>query len=206
MANERGVSILASCPKNFLSQTFAPSEACLSRMILRSAKVRISRLPILSSRKYGMGSSISPEDVSIRISDHNGTRLKLLYSLWGDWLRALGDPEKPDEIFGCMLDAADCFQCAHFNFLHGYYRAAMAELRVALELVMIGMYGTLNPTDPKYTDWKTGSGGIRLYTLSQAPFGNLAQGRRQVDVCRWRNPCRYLPEALQLYAFTSGCQ
>jgi hypothetical protein len=49
-----------------------------------------------------------------------------------------GNPEKPDEIFGCMLDAADTFQCANFLFLHGYYRAAMAELRVALGLVMIG--------------------------------------------------------------------
>src|ERR1700677_1135083 len=79
-----------------------------------------------------------PEDVSIRISDHNGVRLKLLYSLWSDWIEAVGNPDQPDEIFGCLLDAADCFQCANFNFLHGYYRAAMAELRVALELVMIG--------------------------------------------------------------------
>jgi hypothetical protein len=47
-----------------------------------------------------------------------------------------------------MLDAADCFQCANFNFLHGCYRAAIAELRVALELVMIGAYGSLNPSDP----------------------------------------------------------
>jgi hypothetical protein len=70
-----------------------------------------------------------PDDVAIRISDHNGHRLALLYSLWGDWITATGDPEKPDELFSCMLDAGDAFQCTNFLFLHGYYRAAMAELR-----------------------------------------------------------------------------
>jgi hypothetical protein len=34
----------------------------------------------------------------------------------------------------------------------GYYRAAMAELRVALELVMIGAYRNLKP--PDYVLWK----------------------------------------------------
>jgi len=86
-----------------------------------------------------------PEDVSIRISDHNGIRLKLLYSLWGDWVEAIGNPDKPDEIYNCTLDAADAFEGAHFNFLHGYYRVALAELRVALELVLIGTFGSLQP-------------------------------------------------------------
>jgi hypothetical protein len=57
-----------------------------------------------------------PEDVSIRISDHNSIRLKLLHSLWGESVTSIGDPDKPDEIYNCMLDAADCFQCANFNF------------------------------------------------------------------------------------------
>lgn len=99
-----------------------------------------------------------PEDVSIRISDHNGTRLELLHGLWADWIRAIGDPDKPDEIYNCMLDAADCFQGAHFNFLHGYYRVALAELRVALELVLIGTFGNLQPNDPKFAAWKKGLG------------------------------------------------
>src|SRR3984893_1712411 len=46
-------------------------------------------------------------DVAIRISDHNGHRLALLYNLWGDWTTATDDPEKPDELFSCMLDAGD---------------------------------------------------------------------------------------------------
>ena len=55
-----------------------------------------------------------PEDVSIRISDHNGTRLKLLYSLWSDWITATGNPDEPDELFNCMLDAADAFRAPIF--------------------------------------------------------------------------------------------
>ncbi|HEY3836111.1 MAG TPA: hypothetical protein VGL72_06050 [Bryobacteraceae bacterium] len=116
-----------------------------------------------------------PEDVSIRISDHNGTRLKLLYSLWGDWITAIGD--RPDEIYNCMLDAADCFQCANFNFLHGYYRAAMAELRVALELVMIGTYGSLNPNDQRYLDWKKGAGELGYSRCRHNLSGTLTKGQ-----------------------------
>ncbi len=114
-----------------------------------------------------------PEDVSIRISDHNGSRLKLLHSLWGDWIEAIGDPDKPDEIYNCMLDAADCFQCANFNFLHGFYRTALAELRTAFELVMIGVYGTLNPNDKDYCDWKAGNGDLNFRRCRKRLFGNL---------------------------------
>lgn len=99
-----------------------------------------------------------PEDVSIRISDHNGTRLELLHSLWGDWITAIGDPDNTDEIYNCLLESADCFQGANFNFLHGYHRVAISELRVALELVMIGTYGSLNLDDQRYLDWKKGVG------------------------------------------------
>ena len=117
-----------------------------------------------------------PEDVSIRISDHNGIRFQLLYSLWGDWITATGDPDKPDEMFSCMLDAADCLQCANFNFLHGFYRAALAELRTALELVMIGTYGTLKPTDKDYLAWKTDAGEINFTRCRKRLMGSLPKG------------------------------
>ena len=117
-----------------------------------------------------------PEDVSIRISDHNGTRLKLLYGLWGDWVTAIGDPDKPDEIYNCMADAADCFQCTNFNLLHGYYRAALAELRVALELVMIGTYGAQNPNDVRYISWKKGSSELGFTSCRKRLSGNLRKG------------------------------
>jgi hypothetical protein len=100
--------------------------------------------------------TVLPDDVAIRTSDHNGHRLALLQTLRHDWIEATGNPEKPDELFNCMLDASDALQCANFLLLHGYYRPALAELRVALELVMIGAYGNLKPNDPDYAAWKNG--------------------------------------------------
>jgi hypothetical protein len=121
-----------------------------------------------------------PDDVAIRTSDHNGHRLALLYSLWGDWIEATGDPEKPDELFNCMLDAGDAFQCTNFLFLHGYYRAAMAQLRVALELVMIGAYGNLKSDDADYVLWKT-SGSELGFTR----FRKRMRGMLRGDQCKW---------------------
>ena len=121
-----------------------------------------------------------PEDVSIRISDHNGIRLKLLYSLWGDWVEAIGNPDKPDEIYNCMLDAADAFEGAHFNFLHGYYRVALAELRVALELVLIGTFGSLQPNDARYIEWNKGIGELRFTRLRRNLSGILRK-----DQAKW---------------------
>jgi hypothetical protein len=65
----------------------------------------------LINKKTWAGITHLPDDVAIRTSDHNGHRLELLYSLWGDWIMATGDPEKSDELFDCMLDAGDAFQC-----------------------------------------------------------------------------------------------
>jgi hypothetical protein len=50
-----------------------------------------------------------PDDVAITTSNHHGTQLAALYTLWGDWLEAIGEKEE-DALFSPMLDAADCFQ------------------------------------------------------------------------------------------------
>jgi hypothetical protein len=114
-----------------------------------------------------------PVDVSIRISDHHGTHLKLLNSLWRDWIEAVGDPDKPDDLFDCMLSAVDCFQATHFTLLHGYYRAALSELRTAIEVMMIGTYGTLNPADKDYLAWLGGTGDLSFGRCRKRLFGNL---------------------------------
>src|SRR5262249_10367746 len=115
-----------------------------------------------------------PEDVSIRISDHNGVRLRLMHQLWGDWVESIGDPDNPDEMFNCLLEAADCFQGATFNFLHGFYRTALGELRTALALVMIGTYGNLYPSDKDYIEWKGGRSEIFGFTRCRKRLlGNL---------------------------------
>ena len=97
-----------------------------------------------------------PDDVAVRISNHHGRQLRFLYSLWCDWIEAVGDPSHPDNLFGAMLDAHDCFQCTVFDFLHGYYRSALSNLRSALELVIAGVYGNLRPNDPEFDRWMKG--------------------------------------------------
>lgn len=121
-----------------------------------------------------------PEEVSSKISGHNGTRLELLYCLWSGWIVTTGDPERPDEIINCMLDAADCFQCATFNFIHCFYRGALAELRTALELVTIGAYGNLCPVDPDYLTWKAGTS-----------ERNFPRCRRRLKSSLRSNQCRW---------------
>jgi hypothetical protein len=94
-----------------------------------------------------------PDHVALTTSNHHGSELGTLYSLWGDWLEAMG--HEHDELFSGMLDAADCFQASTFDMLHGYYRSALSNLRVALELVAIGALGNLSPDDTDYFRWKS---------------------------------------------------
>lgn len=139
-----------------------------------------------------------PDDIAIRISDHHGKQFKLLHALWGHWIESTGSPIQNDDLFSGMLDAADCFQCAIFNFLHGYYRSSMADLRSALELVAIGTYGNLRPNDPLYIRWKSGSADLnfpscrkRLYHAvrdkSYAAFLSSAAWPNKLyyDLCRY---------------------
>lgn len=119
-----------------------------------------------------------PEDVSIRISDHNGIRLKLMHQLWCDWIEAIGNPDRPDELFACLLEAADCLQGAIFNLLHGYYRIALSELRTALELAMIGAYANLYPSESAYLQWKAGDAETFGFTRCRKRlFASLKKGQ-----------------------------
>jgi hypothetical protein len=120
------------------------------------------------------------DDVALQTSDHLGQELKLLYDLWGAWAEATGDPDHQDELFVCMLDATTAFQCSNFLFLHGYYRGALAELRVALELVMIGSYGNLRPANSDYLAWKA-SGSEFGFTRCRKRMHALLR----TDQCKW---------------------
>src|SRR5580692_8012910 len=68
-----------------------------------------------------------PDDVALTTSNHHGSQLAALHSLWGDWLDAHGC-DYEEELFGAMLDATDCFQSSTFDALHGYYRSATSNL------------------------------------------------------------------------------
>jgi len=109
-----------------------------------------------------------PDDVAITTSNHYGSQLKLLNDLWGDWIKAVGSVH---ELFSCVLDAFECFQCTTFNLLHGYYRSALANLRSAMEVIAIGAYGNIDPTSKKYLDWKSGASELTFTPARKALLG-----------------------------------
>jgi len=79
-----------------------------------------------------------------------------------------------------MFGAGDAFQCSNFLFLHGYYRAALAELRVAWELVMIGAYGNLKPDDPDYVVWKISGSELGFTRFRKHMYAGLRS-----EQCKW---------------------
>lgn len=117
----------------------------------------------------------APDDVAIRTSDHQGNYLKLLSRLESDWIDAVGATDH-DELSGCMLCALECLQCMTFDFLHGYYRSALSNLRSALELTLIGAYGNVNPLSKKYIRWKDDAS-ILYFTGIRKEIGQTAKGR-----------------------------
>jgi hypothetical protein len=120
-----------------------------------------------------------PDDVAITTSNHHGSQLAALYTLWGDWVEAMGNTH--DELFTGMLDAADCFQASTFESLHGYYRSSLSNLRTAIELVAIGTLGNLSPIDRDYVRWKKQNVGSlplassirKLRSVTKAPVSAL---------------------------------
>jgi hypothetical protein len=113
-----------------------------------------------------------PDDVSLTTSNHHGAQLETLYSLWGNWIEAIGD-ERKDELFDGMLDGADCLQACTFDSLHGYYRSAVSNLRSALEVVAIGSLGNLLPNDSDYLRW-------REHHMGSLPFKSCMRKLRGV--------------------------
>ena len=122
-----------------------------------------------------------PDDVAFTTSNHHGSQLAAMYSLWGGWLEAIGDDQ--DELFAGMLDASDCFQASTFDSLHGYYRSALANLRSAVELVAIGTLGNRSPTDTDYIRWKKHSvGSLPFSTAIKKLRGATKKGPLSVKV------------------------
>ncbi len=95
-----------------------------------------------------------PSDVSIRTSDHHGTKLKGIHELLGFWISEVIEAGNLlDDVF---LDANEEFQAAEFNLLHGFYRPAISCLRSALEIVNIGCYCQMSPDKDLYNKWRQG--------------------------------------------------
>lgn len=94
-----------------------------------------------------------PTDVAIRTTSHQGSRIKILYELWSDWIHAI---PSNGAIAGGMLESADDFMAALFNLVHGFYKQCIASLRSALETMVIASECTINAADERWTAWQGG--------------------------------------------------
>ncbi|GBE31370.1 hypothetical protein BMS3Bbin05_00270 [bacterium BMS3Bbin05] len=117
----------------------------------------------LADKETWHGITILPDDVAIRTSNHHGDLLKTLYDLWGAWIEAVGEGQA--SLYDTILDAADEFQAATFNALHGYYRQAIGCLRNALEQITIGTYCQVCGKATDFVQWRAGQSKI---TFGQA--------------------------------------
>ena len=112
----------------------------------------------LVDKETWYGITLLPEDVAIRTSNHHGDLLKMLYDLWKAWIEAVG--ENQDPLYATILNAADEFQAAIFNALHGFYRPAISCLRNALEQITIGTYCQVCGKATDFAQWKAGENKI----------------------------------------------
>ncbi len=113
------------------------------------------------------------DNVAIWTTSHQGSRIELLYELWGAWLEIMPT--------GCMvgramLDCSDDFAASMMSLLHGFYRQAVGTLRSALETMVFACFCQLTP-DPKiWKAWEVGK--------EEISFGRIRHGLRQVSTVR----------------------
>jgi hypothetical protein len=185
-------------PKRKSSKDFRSLRALLPDKVFAVLEGKRPGPTDLVRKRVWRGIMHLPDDVALTTSNHHGTQLATLYSLWGDWIEAIGDDE--DALFSAMLDAVDCFQSSHFDALHGYYRSALSNLRGALELVPIGALGNLAPTDEAYVRWKKSDDGSslvfptcyrRIRGVTKEPVKTLLSKQRETMETLYYRLCNY---------------
>jgi hypothetical protein len=93
------------------------------------------------------------DDVAIRTTSHQGSRIGLLHELWGAWAEVTPT--------GCivgyaMLDCADDFAASCVSLLHGFYRQAVGTLRSALETMLFACLCQLTDDRRGWRAWEVG--------------------------------------------------
>jgi hypothetical protein len=136
-----------------------------SVFLLPEGQKRWPRPSDLVSRKVWNGIMHLPDHVALITSEHHGTELGLLYTLWADWIQVFENDDR-DELTDAMLDAGDCFQASVFDSLHGFYRSAISNLRSVIDVVAVGTLGKLSPKDDAYQKWTEGKSGSSLNFLN----------------------------------------
>ena len=105
------------------------------------------------------------DHAALMTSEHHGTELALLYTLWADWIQVFEYDDR-DDLTDAMLDAGDCFQATVFDSLHGFYRSSLSNLRSVIDVVAVGTLGKLSPKDDAYQKWTEGKSGSSLNFLN----------------------------------------
>lgn len=93
------------------------------------------------------------DDVAIRTTSHQGSRIGLLHELWGAWLEVM----PTSCIVGyAMLDCSDDFAASILLLLHGFYRQAVGTLRSALEIMVFACLCQLTGDRKGWRAWEAG--------------------------------------------------
>jgi hypothetical protein len=114
-----------------------------------------------------------PDDVVIRTTSHQGSRINLLYELWAGWLEVM-----PTEgiVTQAMLDCSDDFASATMLLLHGFYRQAIGTLRSALETMLFSCLCQITGNLQRWSSWKKGK--------EELSFVNNRHDMRKTDIIR----------------------
>src|SRR5690242_8981750 len=93
------------------------------------------------------------DDVAIRTTSYQGSRIGLLYELWGGWVEVMPT--------GCivgyaMLDCSDDFAASMLSLLQGFYRQAVGTLRSALETMVFACLSQLTNDRRGWRAWEAG--------------------------------------------------
>ncbi|WP_213772878.1 hypothetical protein [Bradyrhizobium sp. dw_78] len=102
-----------------------------------------------------------PDDVAIRTTSFQGSRISLLSEIVSDWIQIL--PE-PGIMASAMLDVSDAFYSSTFNQMHGFYKESISALRSALETIMLATHCSLTADEDKWRRWMEGE---------ELRFGNI---------------------------------
>jgi hypothetical protein len=94
-----------------------------------------------------------PGDVAIRTTNHQGSRVALLYELSSEWVFSM----PPRSITAdAMLEISPNLDSSIFNTVHGHYKTALAVLRTALETSVIATRCALANDPTRWKDWNFG--------------------------------------------------
>ena len=107
----------------------------------------------LVSPKVWHGIMDIADDVAIRTTSDQGSRIGFLYELWGAWLEAMPT--------GCivgyaMRECSDDFASSIVSILHGFYRQAVGTLRSALETMVFACLCQITSGQKIWRAWESG--------------------------------------------------